>query len=428
MHNVMNQPRARGLVGVVRADSGNPTALIAELNRTFAEFREKNDQRLEAIEARGAEDVLDREQVDRINTALTEQQQAVDALNERLASAILQAGDGSAIDPAVAAHATAFETFFRRGENRIDGDLNEMAARAALQTQSDPDGGYVVPEQTETTIERVLGTISAMRSLARVIPISHSVYKKLVNQGGTSSGWVGETDGRPQTDPSKLSVLAFEAMELYAQPAATQTLLDDGVINIEQWLADEVAIEFAEQEGAAFINGDGNKKPRGLLSYDTVQNDDYKWGKLGFVASGDAAGFAASDPADALINLVHSLKAGYRANASFLMNDLTTAAVRKFKNAEGEYIWQPSIQVGTPSQLLGYAHHSDDNMPDIAANALPIAFGDFKRGYLIVDRRGATVLRDPYTAKPYVLFYTTKRVGGGVQNFEAIKLMKMANG
>jgi len=424
MYQNTSPGRVRGLIGHVRADA-DPVALIGELNRTFAAFREKNDERLAEIERRGSEDVVASEQVDRINADLTTLQSALDNVNERLASALLANATNDGPSAEVLAHADQFQNFFRRGENHVQGDLNDLAVKAALQTQSDPDGGYVVPESMDGTIERVLGTVSALRRLARVMPIGHAVYKKLINKGGTSSGWVGETEGRPQTDPSQLAVLAFEAMELYAQPAATQALLEDASINIEQWLAEEVSIEFAEREGDAFINGDGSKKPRGLLSYAAVPNANHEWGKLGYIASGAAADFAASNPTDRLIDLTHSLKSGYRANGSFLMNDLTTARIRKFKDSEGNYLWQPSIQAGQPSLLLGYAHHSDDNMPDIGANALPIAFGDFQRGYLIVDRRGARVLRDPYTAKPYVLFYTTKRVGGGVQNFDAIKLLKM---
>jgi HK97 family phage major capsid protein len=215
-------------------------------------------------------------------------------------------------------------------------------------------------------------------------------------------------------------------MELYANPATTQTLLDDAFVDIGQWLADEVSITFAEQEGLAFINGTGVKKPRGILGYTTVADANYAWGKIGYLGTGGAA-FAA-DPAglDKLISMVYALKQGYRTNASFLANRTTIGVIRQMKDSQGHYQWQPSSQIGEPPTLLGYPIVDDDNMDDLGANKYPVAFADFKRAYVIVDRIGTRVLRDPFSNKPYVSFYTTKRVGGGVQNFEAIKLLKCA--
>ena len=209
-------------------------------------------------------------------------------------------------------------------------------------------------------------------------------------------------------------------------PAATQTLLDDSQVDIEQWLADEVQIVFAEQEGAAFVNGDGTNKPTGFLHYTAVADASWSWGNLGYIASGADGAFASSNPADALINLAYAPKQGYRANGRWVMNRKTESTVRKFKDTTGNYIWQPGLSAEQPATLFGYPVTEAEDMPDIASNSLSIAFGDFTRGYLVVDRVGVRVLRDPYSAKPYVLFYTTKRVGGGVQNFEAIKLMKFA--
>jgi HK97 family phage major capsid protein len=187
-----------------------------------------------------------------------------------------------------------------------------------------------------------------------------------------------------------------------------------------------VQIVFAEQEGAAFINGDGSAKPTGFLNYTTAADASWAWGKIGYIASGADGAFASSDPSDALINLAYAPKQGYRANGTWVMNRKTEAAIRKFKDGDDNYIWQPGTAIGQPASLLGYPVAEAEDMPDIASNAYSIAFGDFARGYLIVDRVGINVLRDPFSAKPYVLFYTTKRVGGGVQNFEAIKLMKFA--
>ena len=209
-------------------------------------------------------------------------------------------------------------------------------------------------------------------------------------------------------------------------PAATPSLLDDGAINIEEWIATEVESAFAQQEGAAFVNGDGVNKPKGFMAETSVDEASWSWGNLGHIKTGAAGAFASSDPGDALIELIYSLKAGYRQNAQFVMNRRTQAAIRKLKDSDGNYLWQPPAGVGAKASLLNFAITEAEDMPDIAASTNAIAFGDFKRGYLIVDRLGLRILRDPFSAKPYVLFYTTKRVGGGVQDFDAIKLLNFA--
>ena len=248
--------------------------------------------------------------------------------------------------------------------------------------------------------------------------------------GGTGSGWVGEKDARPETTTPQLVEIVFNMMELFANPATTQKTLDDARLDIEQWLANEVSTEFAEQEGAAFIAGDGVNKPRGILAYGTVANSSWAWGKIGFTVTGKADGFlaptASVSPADALYDAYYGLKPSFRNGAEWIMSDATMGTVRKFKDADGQNLWQPPSGTAELATILGKPVRSDDNMPAIAAGKFPIGFGNFKRGYLIVDRFGIRVLRDPYTNKPYVHFYTTKRVGGGVQNFEAIKLVKVS--
>jgi HK97 family phage major capsid protein len=209
-------------------------------------------------------------------------------------------------------------------------------------------------------------------------------------------------------------------------PAATQPLLDDSAVNIDEWLAAEIDTAFAEQEGAAFVSGDGTNKPKGFLSYTPVAESAWEWGKLGFVITGEAADFPAADPSDKLLDLIYSLKSGYRQNGTFVMNRRTQAAIRKMKDENGIYLWQPPAQAGGQASLMGFPLVEAEEMPDIGAGTFPVAFGDFRRGYLVVDRMGVRVLRDPYSAKPYVLFYVTKRVGGGVQDFDAIKLLKVA--
>lgn len=415
----------RGVRSVRNED--NPRAIFEELQRTVQAFKDEHTKELADIKAKMG-DVVQSEKVDRINNEITTLTKALDEINGAIAALKLGGtGGGNAPSADVRAHQRAFDEYFRHG---VDAGLQDLAVKAMLTTQSKPDGGFVVPTQTEGTIDRVLGTISALRGLSRVINVSAPTYTKLVNMGTAGSGWVGEEDSRDETSTPKLRELEFGVMELYAEPYATQISLDDAVMDLEAWLADEVSISFAEQEGAAFITGNGVKRPRGLLSYDKVANASYGWGKIGYIASGKADGFLAPtssvSPADALIDVLHGLKSGYRANASWLMSDVTLATVRKFKDGQGNYLWVPPTVAEAPGTILGKSVSTDDNMPSVAADAFPIAFGDFKRAYLIVDRQGIRVLRNPYKVNGKVAFYTTKRVGGGVQNFEAVKLLKIA--
>jgi HK97 family phage major capsid protein len=254
--------------------------------------------------------------------------------------------------------------------------------------------------------------------------MSANVYKKPFATTGAVTGWVGESDDRDETALPNLEQLEFPAMELYSMPAASATLLDDSAVNIDEWIAQEVELAFATQEGTAFVTGDGDKKPTGFLNYDKVVEGSWAWTKIGYVPTGVAGEFPEEDPSDILIDLVYALKSGYRQNAHWVMNRTTQAAVRKLKDEDGNYIWQPAASAGGAATLMNFPIAESEDMPDIDEDSFPIAFGDFKRGYLIVDRIGVRVLRDPYSAKPFVLFYTTKRVGGGIQDFDAIKLLK----
>ncbi|MEO0036685.1 MAG: hypothetical protein RLZZ501_2708 [Pseudomonadota bacterium] len=421
-HSPAKPRRARGIVAV-RADASDPAALVGQIKSAFEQFKAENDKAIADIR-KGLGDVVQAEKVDRINAELSNLQKALDEVNAKLVAASL-GGPGRSEDPSRAEHAQAFNAWFRKG---TEAGLRDLEIKAKLTTQSDPDGGYVVPAEMETTIDRVLGTVSAMRGVATVRTVGAPSYRKLFNQGGTTSGWVGEEEKRDTTGTPKLSGLDFEVMELFSQPGTTQTSLDDAVMDIASWLADEVAIEFAEEEGAAFITGNGVKKPRGILAYGAVANSSYAWGKIGFTPTGVAAALtdASHNGADALIDLYYSLKAGYRAGASWLMADAVMGAVRKLKDGQGNYLWAPPAGAAEIPTILNKPVRTDDNMDPVAAGKFPIAFADFRRAYLIVDRQGIRVLRDPFSSKPNVLFYTTKRVGGGVQNFEAIKLLKVA--
>jgi HK97 family phage major capsid protein len=303
--------------------------------------------------------------------------------------------------------------------------LRELETKA-MSVGSNPDGGYLVPEEIEREIGRRLANISPIRSIAGVREMSGSVYKKPFMTTGPATGWVGETAARPTTNSPVLDELSFPAMEIYAMPAATPSLLEDTAINLDEWIAAEVEQAFAEQEGAAFVNGDGTNKPKGFLQYTKVAEASWSWTNIGFIKTGVNGGFPAAAPIDPLVDLVYALKAGYRQNGHFVMNRRTQSAIRKLKDEDGQYLWQPAAQVGGRATLMTFPVVEAEDMPDVATDSYSVAFGDFRRGYLVVDRQGVRVLRDPYSAKPYVLFYTTKRVGGGVQDFDAIKLLRFA--
>jgi HK97 family phage major capsid protein len=290
------------------------------------------------------------------------------------------------------------------------------------------DGGYAVPKEIDEIIDATLKGISPIRAIANVVRVGSAGYRKLVTQNGVTSGWASETATRPETATPTFNEIVPSFGELYANPAATQTMLDDAAFDVEGWLAGEIATEFAKAEGAAFVNGNGTNKPRGFLAAPTAVTSDATrpFGTLQYIASGAAGAFVASNPQDKLVELMHALRAPYRQGASWVMNASTLATIRKFKTTDGAFIWQPGMAAGQPDTLLGYPVVEAEDMPDIAANSLSIAFGNFKAGYLIAERSETNILRDPYSNKPYVHFYATKRLGGAVTNSEAIKVMKFA--
>lgn len=434
--------RSKALLGaaaLARLERKDDSASLVEIKNTvdqfmrgFETFKEKNDRAIEEIKKTGTADAVTKAELDKLNKGLDELKADINTEMAKLKRPTLDA-KGKVVSPEVAEYSTNFETYFRKGDKAVDETKLRDLESKALAVNSDPDGGFTARPEMENTIDATLKQVSPIRDIATVRTIGGISYKKLVSVHGTASGWVGELDARAQTQAPQMKELDFPAMELYAMPAATQTLLDDSFVNIDQWLADEVVLEFAFQEGAAFVNGNGVKKPQGFLGAGTVANASYAWGSIGFVATGVSGDFAAAPNAgDSLIALFHALKSPYRMNGTFLMNNTALGKTRGLKDSQGRYLVDTKFTVssgaggGMVEQILGKPVLEVPDMPDPAANSLSIAFGDFKRGYLIVDRVGVRVLRDPYSSKPYVLFYTTKRVGGGVQNFEAIKLLKFA--
>jgi HK97 family phage major capsid protein len=288
------------------------------------------------------------------------------------------------------------------------------------------EGGYAVPRQIDVIIASELANISPIRAIAQVVQTGTAGYRKLVATGGIASGWVSETAPRPGTGTPTFAEIAPPSGDLYANPAASQAMLDDAAFDIETWLASEIAIEFARAEGAAFVNGTGLGQPAGFLTAPTATAEDgtRAFGTVQYIGTGSDTGLGAA-PDGNLIDLIHSLKSGHRQGAVFVMNSATLANVRKLKTADGAFLWQPGLVEGQPDRLLGYPVIEAEDMPDIAGGAFPIAFGNFRHGYLIAEQSATRVLRDPFTNKPFVHFYATKRIGGKVLDSNAIKLLKI---
>lgn len=403
---------------------GELTQVIDDLGRTFEEFKKTNDQRLQEIEKKGASDPILDEKLAKLNermAALDEIKSRIDGMETKI-NRPGNAGFPSEKDKIKAEHKEAFRNFVRKGNEVGLKDLEMKAVNIG----TPGEGGYAVPEEIDRMVYDLLVDISPMRSICNRVQVGTSDWKKLVNTRGTASGWVGEATARTETATSGLAEVAPPMGEIYANPAATQWSLDDMFFDVEQWISNEVSVEFAKEEGLAFISGNGTNKPKGILAYTSAATADSAraFGTIEHLATGVAGGWAASNPSDVLITLVYKLKAGLRRNARFVTNKALLAEIRAFKDGQGQYLWQPGLQQGQPSMLLGYPVVEAEDMPAKATDSKSLAFGDFRAGYTIVDRVGLRTLRDPFTNKPYVHFYTTKRLGGAIIDSEAIKVLK----
>jgi HK97 family phage major capsid protein len=321
-------------------------------------------------------------------------------------------------------HKKAFGAYLRTGDD--DGLRGLQLEGKAMSSAVNADGGYLLDPQTADSIRSMLVSTSSLRSIANVVQIDATSFDVLIDRSEVGSGWATEVAATAETATPTIERISIKLSELSAMPKASQRLLDDSAFDVEGWLAGKIATRFIRAEAAAFINGDGVDKPKGILLPAKVANASWAWGSLGYIPTGAASDFAATNPVDCLISLVYALSADYRANASFVMNSKTAGAVRKIKDTEGRFMWSDGLSVKAPATLMGYPVLIAEDMPDIAANAYPIAFGDFKSGYTIAERPDLRILRDPFSAKPNVLFYASKRVGGDITDFAAIKLLKIA--
>ena len=392
----MNTKITRGIVSV-RAEV-DVKAMVDSVNKAFSDFKAENEKQLGDIK-KGQADALQALKVDAINADISKLQSAIDDAHLKIAAAQMHSGEQGGVKDKE--YSAAFGAHFKRGE--INASLNKGSAS---------EGGYLAPTEWDRSITSKLVEISPLRALCAGQTISTNGFSKLFAIAGTTSGWVGETTARPTTANGTFASLAYNTGEIYANPTATQQMLDDGAINLEAWLAGEVETEFAYQEGLAFLTGSGVNKPTGLLTYITGAANAavHPYGAITTINSGAAAAITA----DSLIDLTSSLPTAMAGGAKMIANRNTITAIRKLKDGQGNYLWQPSFVAGAPATVNGYGISEVAGMPDVAASSKPVMFGDFKRGYIVIDRMGVRVIRDNLTNKPFVSFYTTKRVGGGL--------------
>jgi HK97 family phage major capsid protein len=433
--------------------------LIEQQGKAFEAFKSANDQMQAEIKKLGAADAVTAEKVAKLDEALTKLSEAKDAIEAKatdlekkfnrpgighnggpsleeseLKSFNLALKSHSALfSRAAPADVTAdglgdyrkgFNTFLRKGKEML-----EDAERKGMLVGSDPDGGYMVtPDVSGRIIKRVFET-SPMRQIASVQTIGTNELEGIIdNDEADDGGWVGEQTTRTETGTPQVGKWKIPVHEVYAQPKATQQLLDDANVDIEAWLAAKVADKLTRKENAAFMTGDGSNKPKGLFAYSSAATADSSraWGVFEHIVTGANGGFAASNPADVLFSLIGAFKDAYLTNARFLTRREVITLIRKFKDGNSQYLWQPGLQQGQPQSILGFPVSIAADTPAIATASLSLAFGDFKEAYQIVDRQGFRTLRDNLTSKPFVKFYTTRRVGGGAVQFEAVKFLKFS--
>ena len=415
-------PRAIVASGI-RADvTGDPKAMIAALQGAFNEFKATNDA---AVGAK-ADAAETKEKLEKINGTLNTLEAALNAAALTAAASQMNGNRPAPTDPD---YSNTFASFMRGGTREDEQKLaaeQRKGPRAAMTEGVPADGGLLTPQEWDRSISGRLKLITPMRAESTVITISKAGFTKLFTDRGVGSGWVGETASRPATATPQFKSLPFGLGQIYANAAASQDVLDDAEIDLENWLISEIDTEFSRQEGIAFVAGDGTNKPHGFLNYATGGSaaDRHPWGAIEVVNSGHATQFTS----DAVVDIIYKLPAIYTPNAKFYTSRTSLGAVRKLKDGQGNYLWQPTFVAGQPSTLAGYSLVDMPDMPKVEAGSLSLAFGDMRETYLVIDRIGFRVLRDPYTNKPFVSFYCTKRVGGGVKNVDSMKLMKIGTG
>lgn len=394
-----------------RADASDPKTLIAQIQAAVQEMRSTSEARLEKIEAKI--DPLDVQKYNKINEDVSALESSLNGVMEQLAASKLGGNGAGLANPE---HTDQLKAYIRKGV--------EPTVQAAISEGTDTAGGFIVPIEWDRTISDKLKLRSPIRENAQVITVGDRGFLRVYNDGVIGSGWVGETAARPETSTPGLATLQFDLGEIYANPAVTQRMLDDAGFDIEQWLTSEVDGEFAIQENIAFLSGNGFNKPFGVLTYVTGAANAAKhpWGAI---TATTVAGTTAVT-GDELLTLASTLPSEREMGAKWYMSRASLFNLRKLKDGQGNYLWQPSYVAGQPATLAGYPVVEVSGMPAMTTGQVSVLFGNMEQTYLVIDRLGTRVLRDPFTNKPYVHFYTTKRVGGGVQNPEWMKAIKQA--
>lgn len=411
---------------------------VEELGKTIETFKTKNDERLQQIEKKG-EDAVTRGEVEKLNKGIDDLK---DRLQKQLDDIEAKAGRlqlAPTSEMALEAKAAAqFGELIGKSDYSADdlktyrGDLgtylrrNEVKA-VTMQVAADPSGGFWVSPDVSGRMVKKIYESTPMRQLANVVSIGTDRLEGPIDNGEFDAAWIGETGTRSQTDAAQIGMWAIDVNELYAYPKVTQKLLEDAKIDVEAWIGDKATSKFSRKENTAFATGDGVQKPKGLFSYAVATTDDSTraWGTFQYIFTGVSGGFAASNPADRLIDLIFEVKPQYRQNANFLMARRTMRDVRKLKDGQGNYLVDLRLRDGAlVESIFGHSVVTGEDVPAIGANSLSMAFGDFAEAYTIVDRVGTAVVRDNITQPGFVKFHMRRRTGGGAVNFEAVKFLK----
>lgn len=399
---------------------------IETLGKAFEEFKSVSAKQA-AEHAKGVFEPLIEEKLKRLNDVISAAQTAIAAqqktIDEMVAKGV-RPGENGREGSENKAHEAAFMKYLRTGESSGLEDIQ----RKAMSVNSDPNGGYFVPiDRAGRIVQKVFET-TPFRQICNVDTTMRDIYEGETDRDETTSGWVGEQTSRTETNTPVVGKYQIQIGEVYAAPKITQKLLDDADRDVAAWLEGKVADNFARKQNNAFAVGNGVNKPFGITAYTTAATADSSrtWGVLEHIASGASGAFTGTTPQTKIYDMIYALKADYRQGATWIMPKAVLLLVRKFMDGQNNFIWQPSYVAGQPSTLGGYPVIESEDMPAVAASSLSAAFGNFKRGYTIVDRKGISTLRDPFTSKGNVIFYSTARVGGAVVDFDAIKLLKFA--
>lgn len=399
---------------------------VDALGYAFHEFKATNEERLNQLEQKNTVDPLITQKMERLNRSLDEAQDKMTRLEAVAKRPVIAASKENGFSSEEIAHKNAFLNYIRKGH---ESDLLTFEAKG-LSTSPDREGGFFVPSIISSYIHKTLKDSSSLRSLARITEISTSALEMLVDKEEAAAAWAEEKGERRETATPEIAKVRIPVHEMYAKSRATQKLLDDAAINIEEWLAEKISLRMASLENTSFINGDGNGKPKGFLNYETAAANGWEWGKLEEIKTGVRGAFKEDNPEETLIDLFHALKPAYLSQATWLMSRSAQSLVRKLKDPnQHHYLWQPPLSLDVRPTLMGHPIHIMDDMPALTQGTASksVVFGNFFEGYQIVDRQGTYTLRDPYSAKPYVEFYTVRRVGGDVVNFEALKVLHFSD-